>query len=356
MALQAVLQPALIRIDRKLTRYAGFVRGRSLETAVVRLSLQADLGAALRLVPTPGAYRPTLRRRHRRGRLKELWQSTNNTLAAFQFCLDRIHRMAPEGGNWLGGTTLGALQAILLNCPTRAADAEVYRSTSMWIRSELGRELHELAFPTEEVPKALTAFASGFDAVDWTDVHPLVRAGMAHIELMAIHPFRDGNGRLGRLLLHAMLIENAVPGLPLEAIFTWNRDAYLERVDAAVRKADLLAFMQWLLKAVDKAIELGRHFAQSLKPHRQEIFPGFIGAGGRFAAIASEHAASMVLGPDEQVVERALMDPNAFCEYLLAARLDRVSTGTFGLRGHSILSAWSSPVARHLLAAPPAKI
>ncbi len=226
----------------------------------------------------------------------------------------------------------------------------------MRIRAAFGNALHELAIPADDVPQAIESFASGSTTGFWSDVHPLVRAGMAHIEFMAIHPFGDGNGRLGRLLLLAMLIEGKVPGLPLEAVFTWNRDTYLERVDAAVRKADLLAFMQFLLKAIDKAIDLGRQFVRGLVPYRDELFSAFSGVGGRFATIAAEHAASMVLGPDDQFVQRVMMDPNSLCDYLLDAGLDPIESGTFDVCGHRIPIGWSSPVARELLIAPPAKI
>jgi hypothetical protein len=226
----------------------------------------------------------------------------------------------------------------------------------MRIRAPVDGALVGLALPADQVPAAIEAFAQGYDRRLWSEIHPLVRAGMAHLELMAIHPFGDGNGRLGRLLMLAMLIEDFLPGLPLDAIFTWNRDTYLERVDAAIRKADLLGFMQFLLKAVDKSISLGRSFVPALAEHRDALFPKLLSVGGRFSTIMAEHAASMVVGPDEQLAVRALMDPQSLGHYLAEAGLDPVNTGSFELIGRQISAAWSSPVARDLLIAPPAKI
>jgi len=353
--LEAVLRPELTRIDRKLSRYGVFVRTRGFETAVARLGLQADLGAALRLTPTDFRFEPSLARRHRRGEFLDLWQSTQNLLAGFQDCLDRIRRGSAEGGNWLNDALL-PLHSTLLRHVAHPYDSGRFRSQDMRIRSASGKDLHELVVPADDVPGAVQAFADGFDARLWGNIHPLVRAGMAHVELMAIHPFGDGNGRLGRLLLQAMLIENGLPGLPLEAVFTWNRDTYLERVDAAIRKADLLAFMQFLLRAIDRAIDLGRHFVHGLRQHRQDLLQAFSAVGDRFATIAAEHAASMVTGPDDQFVQRLMMDPNCLCDYLLDAGLDPVSTGTFDIVGHRVPTGWSSAVARDLLVAPPAWI
>jgi hypothetical protein len=196
--LQAVLRPALDRIDRKLARYGAFVRARGLETAVVRLGLQSDLGATLRLQPSTGGLQPSLRRRHRRGKFKALWQSSQNALAAFEDCLNRIHQGSAEDSNWLEHV-LAPLQSGLMNCIIPPFSSGQYRGTNLRIRSVFGSALHELAIPSDTIPEAMAAFMRGFDGRLWGDIHPLVRAGMAHIELMAIHPFRDGNGRLGRL-------------------------------------------------------------------------------------------------------------------------------------------------------------
>jgi len=353
--LQERLWPALSRIDSRLVRYGINLRKRHLETAVVRLGLQSDLGAALRLDEVDGKLIPRLNGRHRLKTFTKLWRSNQNMLSAFQTCLDRIHWSSTAGKDWLGSTLL-PLHSTLLERIAPPFDSGRFRSPQMRIFSVTGRSLQSPAIPCEQVAAAIRAFTHGFDARLWRDVHPLVRAGMAHIELMAIHPFGDGNGRLGRLILQSMLIEDGVPGLPLEAIFKWNRDTYLERVDAAVRKADLLGFMQFLLRAVDKAIDLGQHFTRGLAPYRRYLLWAFADGGTEFAVTAAEHAAAMVLGPDVQLAVRATIDADDMCRLLESAGFDPVATGSFDLCGRHIATAWSSPVARDLLLAPPARI
>jgi hypothetical protein len=353
-ALQKVLRPELDRLECKLARYAERVRKHGLEGAVTRLGLQADLGAALQMTPSKDGFVPRLARRHRRGSVLELWQSTQNILAAFESCLGRMQSASADGA-WIGAALL-PVHGTLLDGIAPPADAGRYRSARMQIRSPFGDFLHEPALPADRVVEAIDAFAQGFDRRLWAGIHPLLRAGIGHIEFERIHAFGDGNGRLGRLLLLTMLIEDFLPGLPLEAVLTWNRDTYLERVDAAIRRADLLGFMQFLLRATDKAIELGRRFVPSLAQYRDALFPAFAELGGRSAMKAAEHAASMLLGPDEQFAVQMMMDPNCLCDYLARAGLDLVSIGAFDVIGHRVTNGWSSPVARDLLIAPPAKI
>ena len=62
----------------------------------------------------------------------------------------------------------------------------------------------------------------------------LVRAALAHVQFKPIHPFLDGNGRLGRLLIVLMLIEAGVPQQPLlymSLFFKQDRSRYYELLD-----------------------------------------------------------------------------------------------------------------------------
>jgi hypothetical protein len=86
-----------------------------------------------------------------------------------------------------------------------------------------------------------------------------------------------------------------------------------------------------------------------LKPHCEELRTAFADGGTGFASKASESAGSMLLGPDLQLAQRVMSDPNDLCRHLDAAGFDLVSTGRFDLAGYQ--DAWSSPVARDLLIA-----
>jgi Fic/DOC family len=353
--LQARLQPALDALDRKLAAYATEVRKSRLETAVARLGLQADLGAALRLDPVEGGFLPRVSGNHRYGGFERLWLATLNRLAAFQSALDAIHRAARDGSNWLGDSALLPLQATLLNGLTAPERCGCYRTGRMVIQSPFDGSRHDLALPATAVSDAIDAFTRCYDSRLWHGLHPVLRAGLAHCELVRIHPFSDGNGRLARLVLQAMLIEDRLPALPLEAVFFWNRGAYIERTDAAVRNCDLLSFLQWLVKAVEKSIELGRQFTREMAPVRDLLVDSFSDGGPRFAAIAAKQSVSMLVGPDAQFLQRGMIIRD-LGRYLDAAGFDAVFCGRFEVIGERMELAYSCPLARDLLAAPAARM
>src|SRR5262249_35419626 len=156
----------------------------------------------------------------------------------------------------------------LLNELTAPERCGCYRTGRMVIQSPFDGSRHNLALTATAVAVAMDAFTRCYDSRLWHGLHPILRAGLAHCELVRIHPFSDGNGRLARLMLQVMLIEDRLPALPLEAVFYWNRGTYIQHTDAAVRSADPLGFLQWLMKATDKSITLGRQFTRDMAPVR----------------------------------------------------------------------------------------
>ena len=90
----------------------------------------------------------------------------------------------------------------------RGADkqpGEVRRSQN-WIGGRRPGTARFVPPPPEDVPAALAALERWWHAE--SDLPPLVRAGLAHVQFETIHPFLDGNGRIGRLLI-ALLIEHS---------------------------------------------------------------------------------------------------------------------------------------------------
>src|SRR5690606_32659744 len=141
------------------------------------------------------------------------------------------------------------------------------RTQEMRVRSPLDGHVTVLELPGAEVEEALVDFTAAFDAALWRDVHPIVRAAMAHMEFVRIHPFTDGNGRMARLLLQALQHEDGLPALPLEAILTWNRTAYIAHVARAAQARNPLCLVQFVLKTIDQGLLAGRQMIRALDPH-----------------------------------------------------------------------------------------
>jgi Fic family protein len=82
---------------------------------------------------------------------------------------------------------------------------------------------------------------------------PLVRAALVHYQFETIHPFEDGNGRVGRLLITLMLCGSGVLRLPLlylSAFFERHRQEYYDRLLGVSRQGDWLPWLDFFLRGV----------------------------------------------------------------------------------------------------------
>jgi Fic family protein len=104
---------------------------------------------------------------------------------------------------------------------------------------------------------------------DPTPMPPLIKIGLAHAQFEAIHPFLDGNGRIGRLLITLWLVERGILRHPLlypSVFLKEHRDEYIDRLQAIRDHGaweDWLAFFvdgvgQVAREATDRALEIVR--------------------------------------------------------------------------------------------------
>jgi len=87
---------------------------------------------------------------------------------------------------------------------------------------------------------------------------PLIQAALLHYQFEAIHPFLDGNGRVGRLLIPLFLIERRVltgPLLYLSAFFETTRDEYYKRLRRVTDRADWSPWLEYFLNGVARMSE-----------------------------------------------------------------------------------------------------
>lgn len=130
--------------------------------------------------------------------------------------------------------------------------------------------------PQHEVPQALGELENFVHRDD--DLPPLVKIGLAHVQFETIHPFLDGNGRVGRLLITFLLTERQVlhkPVLYLSHYFKRHRQAYYEHLQAVRDRGEWEAWLAFFLRGVvevaDEATETARRILQLREHHRTAI-------------------------------------------------------------------------------------
>lgn len=168
-------------------------------------------------------------------------QEVRNAFAAYE--------KLPE---WTAHSRADLLAAHGLMMAGLADEAGRFRSGEVGIQRG-GKVIH-VAPPAARVPALMD------DLLAWlekTDEHPLVGSCVFHYELEFIHPFGDGNGRMGRLW-QTLILSRWRPIfalLPVESIIRDRQQDYYAALARADQAADATVFIEFTLAAILKAIE-----------------------------------------------------------------------------------------------------
>jgi len=90
-----------------------------------------------------------------------------------------------------------------------------------------------------------------------TDIHPLIKSSIVHFEIEFIHPFMDGNGRIGRLWQTLMLSKwnELFAWLPVETAVYENQQSYYDALQIAGKTANSEIFIEFMLNAILQVLE-----------------------------------------------------------------------------------------------------
>ena len=131
-------------------------------------------------------------------------------------------------------------------------DAGHFRSQGVGVFA--GTQLVHAGANYQFVPQLIT------DLFAWakkTDVHPLIKSSIVHFEIEFIHPFMDGNGRIGRLWQTLILSKwnELFAWLPVETVVYENQQGYYDALQMAGKKANSEIFIEFMLNATLQALE-----------------------------------------------------------------------------------------------------
>lgn len=128
-----------------------------------------------------------------------------------------------------------------------------FRNSQNWIGS-VGCNLQNARFvppAVEDMKQAMSDLEKYINEDDSLDV--LIRAGLIHYQFETIHPFLDGNGRIGRLLITLFLMEKKIlttPALYISYFLKKNRIEYYDRMSEVRLKGDYEQWVKFFLEAV----------------------------------------------------------------------------------------------------------
>lgn len=127
-----------------------------------------------------------------------------------------------------------------------------FRSGPVGVVDKQGNILHFGTLP-DYVPGLVV------ELLEWvksSDYHPLIKSCVFHYELELIHPFSDGNGRIGRLW-HTLLLsrwKSVFAWLPVESIIHDRQQEYYEAINLSNNMGESTPFIDFMLSAIEEAL------------------------------------------------------------------------------------------------------
>ncbi len=167
----------------------------------------------------------------------------------------------------LSNRLIREIHAVLLS-KGRGAEKEPgeFRRTQNWIGGSRPGNAVFVPPPPGEVPEAMAALERFLNDEE-TRLPAVVRAGLAHAQFETIHPFLDGNGRVGRLLVTLLLCHAGVlkePLLYLSLYLKQHRARYYALLDTVRREGDWETWLGFFLDGVHATAEGAAATARSL--------------------------------------------------------------------------------------------
>ena len=203
----------------------------------------------------------------------------SNYVAALEHGLLRLRQNFP-----LSNRLVREIHGVLLSSGRGQTQTPAeFRRSQNWIGGSRPGRAAFAPPPHIAVPDCMTALESFLHATD-DGLSVLLRAGLAHVQFETIHPFLDGNGRVGRLLITLLLCAAGLlsqPLLYLSLYFKQHRDDYYDLLNHVRRTGDWEAWLGFFLEGVKRTAEGAVSTARGLSRMFQDDRNRIQVAGGR---------------------------------------------------------------------------
>jgi Fic family protein len=207
---------------------------------------------------------------------KDDWQEVQNYVLAMNEAINNLEKL-PLSNRLLKQTHRTLMQGVRGNYKLPGE----FRNSQNWIG---GASLTDAVFipPHHDSLDDLMADLEKFLHNENIPVPPLIKIGIAHYQFETIHPYLDGNGRIGRLLITLFLVSNQLlhkPTLYLSDFFEKNKLLYYDSLTIVRSKNNLTQWLKFFLEGVRNTAESSIQTFKNIILLRNEVEHRIISLG-----------------------------------------------------------------------------
>lgn len=183
---------------------------------------------------------------------KALLSARNDDIETYLYSAALRHAQeAIQNGTPIGEYLIRSTHQELLSVGRGATKRPgAYKVEQNYIGDDRSGKIYYVPIAPEHLAPAMAALV---DYMNSDLVRPLIRTAVCHVEFEAIHPFEDGNGRIGRMLITLMLWKLGILSEPhffVSGYFEQHKDEYIERMRAVSAGGDWTGWISFFLNAM----------------------------------------------------------------------------------------------------------
>lgn len=189
------------------------------------------------------------------------WQEVNNYVKAINFAIEELKTL-PLSCRLIRNTH----KTLLASGRGESKTHGEFRISQNWIGGATIADAVFVPPAADKLPELLSDFEK-FLNNDEINVPNLIKIAIAHYQFETIHPFLDGNGRMGRLLITLFLVSKGIlekPLLYISAFFEKNRSLYYDKLTYTREKNNLNQWIKFFLVGIIETAEEGTATLQKI--------------------------------------------------------------------------------------------
>lgn len=270
----ALLVPLVSRAERALGELSGIGRTLPNPYLLIRPFMRREAVASSKIEGTVTTLSQLL--------LFEVDEETNrapgdarevlNYVRALEYSLKRLDELP------ISARLIREAHKILLTNVQSNRGAQIipgeFRKDQNWIGAKLIENARYVPPPPPEVPEAMSALEKYINTKD-EEIPTLIQLALIHYQFEAIHPFPDGNGRVGRLLIPLILYERkeiSQPLLYMSSYFEKNYEDYIDHMLAISKMGLWTSWISFFLEGIEETCKDAITRAQSLQTLQKNYY------------------------------------------------------------------------------------
>lgn len=146
-----------------------------------------------------------------------------------------------------------------------------FKKEQNYLADRSARKIQFIPISPEQLSNGLDSL---FNYMHHNSEPPIIRTAVSHLEFEALHPFQDGNGRIGRMLITLLLWQSGLLSQPhfyISGYFEQHKDEYIEAMRDVSRTANWNTWIKFFLVAVEKQAIKNLQIAESIKNLYEEM-------------------------------------------------------------------------------------